>query len=217
MRAYLLLLLFCSSIALAKGPSIDKVNGAIRTEAGAEYGDLETVNGAISLREGATAADLSTVNGSISVDDSARLASAETVNGGIDLGSDVLVEGKVETVNGGITIGLRSQVLGGLETVNGGMRLKQATVEGGLHTGNGSIFIGENSTVRGGIHIDKPSMGWFNWGKSKPPRVTIGANAVVEGELRFEREVELMVHPSAKIGPVIGETPIRLEFGAVER
>ena len=36
------------------------------------------------------------------------------------------------------------------------------------------------------------------------PRVVIGPNATVQGELRFEREVELFVHPSAKIGPVVG-------------
>jgi len=36
--------------------------------------------------------------------------------------------------------------------------------------------------------------------------VVIGPNAVVDGELRFEREVELFVHPSAKIGKVIGAT-----------
>ena len=32
---------------LAAPKSIDKVNGAIRTEAGTEYGSLETVNGSI--------------------------------------------------------------------------------------------------------------------------------------------------------------------------
>ncbi|MBD8527934.1 hypothetical protein [Pseudomarimonas arenosa] len=218
MRVLTVLLLCCSSVALAKGPSIDKVNGAIHTEAGVEYGDLDTVNGAIRVREGATAEDVSTVNGSIDVDDGVRLRSAETVNGGIDLGRDVLVEGRVETVNGSISLGQRSQVMGGLETVNGGMKLREASVEGGLSTVNGSIYIGENSTVRGGILIEKPNSGWFNWGaKNKPPRLTIGPNAVVEDKIHFEREVELVVHPSAKIGPISGETPTRIDYAQVER
>jgi len=40
--------------------------------------------------------------------------------------------------------------------------------------------------------------------KSRTPRIVIGPNAVVDGELRFERQVELFVHPTAKIGTVTG-------------
>jgi hypothetical protein len=60
--------------------------------------------------------------------------------------------------------------------------------------------------VRGGILVEKPSMGWWNSGKSRKPRIVVGPDSVVEGPLVFEREVDLLVHASAKIGPVTGAT-----------
>jgi len=60
--------------------------------------------------------------------------------------------------------------------------------------------------VRGGLLVEKPSMGWFNSGNSRKPRVVIGPGSVVEGALVFEREVELFVHASAKVGAVTGAT-----------
>jgi hypothetical protein len=58
--------------------------------------------------------------------------------------------------------------------------------------------------VQGGILVERPQ--GISWGKRRVPRIIIGPNAVVNGTLRFEREVELFVHPSAKIGTVIGAT-----------
>jgi hypothetical protein len=58
--------------------------------------------------------------------------------------------------------------------------------------------------VQGGILVEKPH--GISWGKPRVPRIIIGPNAVVNGELRFEREVELYVHTSAKIGSVSGAT-----------
>jgi hypothetical protein len=56
--------------------------------------------------------------------------------------------------------------------------------------------------VHGGILIEKPH--GLHFGRMRIPRVVIGPDATVQGELRFEREVELFVHPSARIGPVVG-------------
>ena len=72
MRHILLALILVSPLALAEGPNIDKLNGAIRTESGKAYGDLETVNGAISVRADVEAEEVSTVNGSISIDERFR-------------------------------------------------------------------------------------------------------------------------------------------------
>jgi len=60
--------------------------------------------------------------------------------------------------------------------------------------------------VRGGILVEKPSTGWWNSGKSRKPRIVVGPGSVVEGALVFEREVELFVHASAKVGAVTGAT-----------
>lgn len=216
MRYLLLALLCASTCAFAKGPDIDKVNGSIRTESGKSYGNLETVNGAVSVEADVEAEEVSTVNGSISIEERAKVGKAETVNGAISLRSGAVVEHDVETVNGSITLKQGARVGGGLETVNGGLRMHGAEVGGDLRTVNGSILVGEASIVHGGIHVEKPK-GWFNWGASKPPRVTIGKDAVVEGTLNFEQEVELSVHPSAKIGKLTGVTPIKIDDLGVEK
>ena len=51
--------------------------------------------------------------------------------------------------------------------------------------------------MHGGILVEKSHGFGINWGKPNKPRIVIGPNAVVEGELRFERDVELFVHPTA--------------------
>jgi hypothetical protein len=63
--------------------------------------------------------------------------------------------------------------------------------------------------VLGGIKVQKPS-GW-SWGKQKPPRIVIGPDSEVGGALVFEREVELYVHATAKVGRITGATPVRYD------
>jgi hypothetical protein len=84
--------------------------------------------------------------------------------------------------------------------------VQQTEVGGQVRTVSGDITIGARSRVKGGILVEKSQGIRFNWGKKRTPRVVIGPNAVVEGELRFERAVELFVHPSARIGKVSGAT-----------
>lgn len=208
MRSIALIAILLASPALfAKGQDIDKVNGTIRTQAGVEYGDLDTVNGSISIEQGTRADSASTVNGGIDVDDNATVGTLETVNGGIDIGAAVEIANDVSTVNGGIDIERGTRVHGKVETVNGRIELEGSEVDRGLATVNGDILVGADSIVRGGILIEKPSGGWFNWNSNKrKPRVVIGPNAVVEGTLVFEHEVELFVHDTAKVGTIRGAT-----------
>jgi hypothetical protein len=77
-------------------------------------------------------------------------------------------------------------------------------VAGKLETVSGDITVGAKSVVRGGIHVDKQH--GMSWGHKRIPRIVIGPNAEVQGELRFDREVELFVHPTARIGHVTGAT-----------
>jgi DUF4097 and DUF4098 domain-containing protein YvlB len=205
-RIAFIAVLIASPVVFAK-QDIDKVNGAIRTQIGIEYGALETVNGSISVEAGVRADSASTVNGSIDIDDQAVIGSVETVNGGVDIGTTVVIERDVETVNGSIDIERGSRIDGKVETVNGRIELEASEIGNGIATVNGDITVGADSIVRGGILIEKPQGGWFNWGgNSRVPRVVIGPNATVEGTLEFEREVELFVHDSAKIGTVRGAT-----------
>ena len=62
----------------------------------------------------------------------------------------------------------------------------------------------------GGITIER-AHGWFNSGSKRKPRVVIGPDAVVEGPLKFEREVSLYVHRSARTGPVTGAEAVMFE------
>jgi cytoskeletal protein CcmA (bactofilin family) len=119
------------------------------------------------------------------------------------------VGGNVEAVNGDITLRRGSRVDGGLANVNGDLQLDAASVRGGIETTNGDVRIGTGSRVDGGILVEKPG-GW-GWNKSKSlPRVTVESGAVVNGTLRFEREVELQVAGDATIGPLEGVAPKRV-------
>lgn len=190
--------------ALAADRDISKVNGSVTVEDNGRAGDLETVNGSIRVGDHARAGDATTVNGSIRVGASSQVGDLTTVNGGIRVESDTQVNGDVETVNGGIFIGRGGKVRGGVETVNGAIGLVDVDLGGGIETVRGDITVGAGSHVRGGIHYPKPSKEWVTLSARKDPRVIIGANAVVEGPLLFERKVQLYVHESARIGTVTG-------------
>jgi len=64
--------------------------------------------------------------------------------------------------------------------------------------------------VHGGILVEKNKGIEFGWGSRRPkvPRIIIGPGAIVDGELRFERKVDLYVHTTAKVGTVIGATAV---------
>lgn len=199
----------CSLPAMAQD-DISKVNGSIETSAGGRYGDLETVNGAVHIAENVQSGDASTVNGSVHVGHGARVGSLETVNGAIRLGRNVQVAGDIETVNGSIFVDQGGKVDGGIETVNGAIGLVQTEVVQNLETVNGDITVGIGSHVRGGITVER-NRSWFQGTPKRKPRVVIGPDAVVEGPLKFEREVSLYVHRSARTGPVTGAEAVMFE------
>ncbi len=181
-------------LLLAAGPvlaqqNISKVNGSIVAQAGRAYGDVETVNGSITLETGATVED------------------AETVNGSVRAGNDISAD-SLSTVNGSIRVGERARVGGSVETVNGSIFIDRGgSVGGGIETVNGDITVGVGSHVSGGITVTKPTSNWFPVQVNKrKPRIIIGPNAVVEGELKFEREVTLYVHETARTGKITGAT-----------
>jgi hypothetical protein len=210
----LALALVLSTAALAhepdEGKSRSRVMGGLNAESGEVVGDLETVNGGISVDDKARTGSLTTVNGGIDIEDDAVVEEATTVNGGIDVGERVRVDHDLETVNGGIRVDFNSKVGGDVTTVNGAITLRQTEVGGALRLVNGDITVGAKSHVRGGILVQKNKGIQIGWGSNKPkvPRVIIGPNAIVDGELRFERKVDLYVHTTAKIGTVIGATPV---------
>jgi hypothetical protein len=173
--------------------------------AGATAEGATTINGSVTVGDGAKVGEAATVNGGVRLGANVTARSARTVNGGIDIGSGTRVEQDVEAVNGGIELAKGADIAGSVKNVNGGIRLDSAHVAKGLSTFTGDIEVGHGSHVEGGIHVQKPDFGTDT--PDRIPRVTIGAEAVVDGTLKFDREVKLLVSDSAKIGPVEGATP----------
>jgi hypothetical protein len=220
MKTLYLALLVCLPLAAVAG-DLSKVNGSVRVESGQTADDVSTVNGSVTIEEGATAADVDTVNGSVTIQRDATVQDAESVNGGISLGPDAKaanvetvngtlklaegaqVSGNVSAVNGSAQLARGSDIRGSLSNVNGKMTITAAHVGGGLRTVNGDIDVGGDSRIEGGILVEKPNQNWSNRNR-RLPRIVIGPGAVVEGRLKFEHEVQLLVSDRAKIGSVDG-------------
>lgn len=199
--------LLLSMPALAQ-QDISKVNGSVVAQAGKPYGDLETVNGSITIEAGATVRDAETVNGSVRAGNDVSADNLSTVNGSIRTGERANIGGGVETVNGSIFVDRGGRVGGGISTVNGAIGIVDVDLAGGIETVSGDITVGVGSHVSGGVRVEKPTSNWFPIQVNKrKPRIIIGPDAVVEGELVFEREVTLYVHDTARIGKVTGATP----------
>jgi hypothetical protein len=189
------------------GDGSTKVNGSVHVPAGQQPGAATTVNGSIQIDDGATVTSATTVNGAVHLGDHASATSLNSVNGAISVGSGAHVSGSVSSVNGSLTLKDGAEVAGPLANVNGKISLADAHAAAGIKTVNGSINIAGASRVEGGIHVDKGGSGLLNSGQSVP-RIVIGPGATVQGELRFERTVQLYVSDKATIGSVTGATPI---------
>jgi DUF4097 and DUF4098 domain-containing protein YvlB len=219
-------LVWTSPLSWADGENISKINGSIRVESGRQVGSVETVNGSIRLEDSVTARGIETVSGSIEIGSESSVGSIDTVNGNVTLDNGVkaesveLVNGRlrlkeranvrndVTSVNGSITLDKGAEVGGHVENVNGDITLDGARIGNGIKTTNSDIDIGAGSRVDGGILVEKPDHGFFSSNKRKP-KVTIGPDAIVNGTLKFEREVELRISDSAKVGKIVGATPIK--------
>ncbi len=188
----------------ANGNGLDKVNGSVDIQAEAHVGNASTVNGGINIGHDAMIASAETVNGDIDLGQHAHANSLETVNGGIQIEAAADVAHTATSVNGELQLANGSHVGGKLENVNGTISLVHANVDGGIETTNGDVTIGAGSVVHGGLHVDKPGGFWNHVGRK--PRIVIASGAVVDGPLQFDREVDLLVAPDAKIGKVVGAT-----------
>jgi cytoskeletal protein CcmA (bactofilin family) len=187
--------------------STDKINGSVHVAAGKPRQAVGTINGDVRLDDNAAVTAAATVNGSVHLGAHATAASVKTVNGSVTLETGAKVAGSAATVNGSVSLRDGSEVAGALSNVNGSIQLDAAHVAGGINTVNGNINVNANSHVEGGILVQK-STGFFIHFGSDVPRIVIGPGAVVQGELRFEREVQLYVSDRATIGTVSGATPI---------
>lgn len=197
------------SVKIAPGTEAggaSSVNGSISVgEDAVVTGNVKTVNGTIRVDAGATIEKASTVNGGVRIAENVKCNDLSTVNGSVKVGDDATVDGEVTAVNGRITIANGASVADDVSNVNGQMDFTGAEIGGDVKTVNGDISLDEGSVIKGDLVVEKPG-GW-GWGKSKQrkPRIVIGRNSRVEGVIDLEREVELFIHESARVGDVRGK------------
>ncbi len=182
----------------APNKDYDTVNGSITVGSDSHVGDLSTVNGSVKVASNSKVGEASTVNGSVVFAGSVSAKSAETVNGSIKLGENCEVIENVETVNGSIVAGSGCNIGGNFESVNGKLKATNANIEGGIETVNGNIYLLDGTVVDDDIVIKK-SKSFFGSGNKKAPKVVLGKNVVVNGDLDFQRKVKLYLHDSADI------------------
>jgi len=184
------------------------VNGSVRVPAGTHSGAVGTVNGAVTIGENASVTSAKVVNGPVELSANASAGSVKAVNGAIELGSGAKVTGEITSVNGAVTLASGADVTGQVTNVNGHISMTDAHVGGGLRTVTGDIDVKGSSRLEGGILVEKAVSSFFNTGSSHKPRIVIGPGAVVQGDLKFERDVDLYVSDKATIGPVQGAKAI---------
>lgn len=188
------------------GEGASTVNGSVDVPAGEHVGAVGTVNGSVKVGDNAVVAGVRTVNGPVEMGAHAAADAVKAVNGEVTLSDGAHVAHDIVTVNGMIDLKSGADVGGEVKNVNGHIRLAGAHVAGGLETIGGDIDVTGDSHVEGGILVRKPHELFTT--DTRKPRIVIGPGAVVQGNLRFEREVQLYVSDKATIGPVTGATPI---------
>ena len=119
------------------------------------------------------------------------------------LGERVTVRDDVSTVNGALSAEAGSKIGGSVEAVNGAIRLYNVGVGGDVANVNGGMELHDGTDVQGSLIVRKPRGSSWSDNRRKP-RIVIGKNVRVRGDLVFEREVELYVHESAEIGKMTG-------------
>lgn len=183
----------------AEHGSIDKVLGSASVASNQHYNDISLVNGSLTMASNSSAKSISLVNGSIKLDNNISIHTASTVNGSITADGSLVVEQDLTTVNGKIQPGSNAVIGGHIETVNGDIRIENSEVGKNITTVNGDITLDGNSVVKGDI-VYKPRgkrKSFFGWSNNERPVLRIAANAVVEGNIVLQQEVELQLENAA--------------------
>lgn len=111
--------------------------------------------------------------------------------------------GVIDTGSGEVEL-VGTRVEGKVDTGSGDISLTDSVIGDDLVTSAGRVTLAGASVVEGDLIVRKPKCWGLCWGNDQPTRVVIGASASVVGDIRIEREAELWVHESARIGRVSG-------------
>jgi predicted acyltransferase (DUF342 family) len=196
------------SIKISAGSEADgatTVNGSISVGDGAVVaGTLQTVNGKIRVGEDSRIEDAQTVNGSLSISGGVTSAELTTVNGSVSVGENAMVNGVIEAVNGAITVQKNTKVAEDVGNVNGSIDLQGSEIGGNVSTVSGDIELQDAAVVMGDLIVEKPSSWGFGNKNDRTPKIIIGPDSEVRGVINLEREVELYISETAKVGGVEG-------------
>lgn len=176
----------------------DTVNGSIKVGHDAHVGDLSTVNGSVKVATNSQVGEASTVNGSVVFESGVIAGAAETVNGSIKLGENCKIEGSVETVNGSVKASSGCYIGGDFETVNGKLKAINTQIHGSVKAVNGVILLLDGTIVHDDIIIKK-NKSFFGNSNKKKPKIVLGKDVVVKGDLQFGRPVLLYIHDSVDV------------------
>jgi DUF4097 and DUF4098 domain-containing protein YvlB len=193
----LILLTGCSSIQLSENTQSPNKS-------------YSTVNGSINVGSSSSINNASTVNGSIYFDSNISIASAETVNGRISASKNLTASGSLVTVNGNIILQPNTKVAGRVETVNGDITLDGVEINHDVVTVNGDLFIVGNTHIKGNVLINNAGSGRIKsvfWDSTT--EVNIGPNVIIDGVLRYQRNVSLNIDPAAKINKIIHSSDLK--------
>ena len=187
------------------GGSESTVNGGIEVGRDAVVdGSLKTVNGSIRIDANARTGRLETVNGTVRVGDGVTAADVHSVNGAVELGSEVTLAGGISVVNGRIELGPGTRVARDVSNVNGRIDVESSEIGGNLSTVNGDVLLSGDTILRGDLVVEKPDGAFRNSDDDDKPEIVIGPGVRVLGEIALEREVELYISESARVGGVTG-------------
>lgn len=186
------------------------VNGSIRVgnDVTVTSGTFRTVNGSATIGNDSVVPGIATVNGAIRIGTNSQTGPLATVNGGIRVGAGSVVQGAVESVNGAVELSEGSRVEGSIAAVNGRLRLDSAHVTGAVENFNGGMEITGATVIEGNLRVvHSESMVITIDLEDEIPRIVIGPEVTIQGDLIFEREVELIIYRGAEVGEIQGAEP----------
>ncbi|MEQ8822698.1 MAG: hypothetical protein RLY93_20870 [Sumerlaeia bacterium] len=197
--------------------SIDSGSGNVEVGNFAVVGRIGIVSGNLTIGEGGSTGPIEMTSGNVTLAGSNFVeGSIESVSGNVTGGENVSVSRNVEVLSGNIAFGPESKVGGRVEsisgtvtldgvrvsdkvdTVSGAITIRGGKVKGGVKSAFGDITLADGAKVEEGVSIYRNDR--LPQSPPGPPRILIGPDVEIEGGLKFERPVELFVHPSASIG-----------------
>ncbi len=191
---------------------IDVTSGDITLGPRAQSATIDSTSGNVHVMQSAIVnGAIDTTSGDVRLMAGARSNGIDTSSGNVELAANVSVNGTIDT-SSGYVVGTAAQIMGSIDTSSGDISLTASRVNGSVLTNSGRVHVVMRSVIGGNLKLRKNNCdwSWFSSCKTQETTVIIGANSAINGALIAERPVRLYVHPSARVGRIIGDQITRL-------